>query len=424
MNPPLIQSHSARVLPLARHRNLCRPSILFGLLSATLGLVAEGPLDSVGEALTFSGFNDVFRGRFSGLLDAEVYTFQQPAPSLLEASGRSLIAPRLSLFLDAQAGSQLYFFGQARVDRGFDPADHAAVARLDEYALRWTPWEDGRLNFQVGKFSTVVGNWVNRHLSWENPFITAPLVYENPTAIYDTEAPATVAEFTEGLLSPKYEYRPVIWGPSYATGASMSGRLGWLEFAAELKNVGLASYPDDWSALAVGFDHPTTSARLGIRPNLLWNLGASISEGPYFRREALPTLPVGDGLGRYHQWVIGQDVGFAWHHLQIWAEVFESRFQVPLVGDADTLAYYIEAKYRFCLEAFAALRWNQQFFSSVPDGGGGRIDWGQEVWRMDAALGYRFTPHTQAKIQYSLQREASAAHEFGHLFAAQFTVRF
>ena len=35
------------------------------------------------------------------------------------------------------------------------------------------------LNVQAGKFATVVGNWIERYDSWNNPFITAPLPYEN-----------------------------------------------------------------------------------------------------------------------------------------------------------------------------------------------------------------------------------------------------
>ena len=34
----------------------------------------------------------------------------------------------------------------------------------------------------------------------------------------------------------KYSFNPVIWGPSYATGVSVSGRLGRFDYAAELKN--------------------------------------------------------------------------------------------------------------------------------------------------------------------------------------------
>ena len=52
---------------------------------------------------------------------------------------------------------------QARADRRFDPADRHVEARLDEYAVRFTPWRDSRLNLQVGKFATVVGSWALRH---------------------------------------------------------------------------------------------------------------------------------------------------------------------------------------------------------------------------------------------------------------------
>jgi len=44
--------------------------------------------------------------------------------------------------------------------------------------------------------------------------------------------------------------------------------------------------------------------------------------------------------------------------------------------------------------------------------------------RIDAAIGYRFTSHTQLKLQYSFQHETTGPHDDNHLLAAQFTVRF
>ncbi len=189
----------------------------------------DGFLDRLDTALTISAFQDNLRARLSGTLDLEIYHFEQPAPSLIDSSIDTLFNPRLTLFLDTQIGPQIYFFAQSRLDRGFDPSNHGAQIRLDEYALRITPWEDGRLTAQIGKFATVVGNWVPRHLSWDNPFINAPLVYENVTAIQDRYAPFSPADF---IYSPyyvqKYEFNPVIWGPSYASGLSISGKLGRL----------------------------------------------------------------------------------------------------------------------------------------------------------------------------------------------------
>lgn len=387
-------------------------------------LEAEDFLDRVDEALTFSAFHDQGRARFSGLMDLEGYYFQQPAPGLIETTSDSLFNPRLTLFLDTQIGSHVYVFVQSRLDRGFDPNDGGAEVRLDEYALRLTPWDDGRFNLQVGKFATVVGNWVERHHSWENPFITAPLPYENTTAISDTEAPYSPADFLGPAYDPKYDYSPVIWGPSYATGASVAGQIGKFEYAAEMKNASLSSRPESWDATEIGFDHPTFSGRVGFRPNPMWNLGFSASTGPYFRPEAEPTLPSGHGIGDYRENVFGQDIRFAWHHWQLWAEVYEARFEVPRVGNADTVAYYLEAKYKFTPQLFGALRWNQQLFATVPDGQGGRAPWDHDLWRIDTALGYRFTAHTQLKLQYSLQHEDSGPRDVSNLIAAQFTLRF
>src|SRR5882724_5259988 len=134
------------------------------LVFTVLTMQAQDFLDRVDDALTLSSFNDNLRARLSGTIDIEGYHFQQPPPGLVDSKIDTLFNPRLTLFLDTQVGAQTYFFAQSRIDRGFDPSDHGADVRLDEYALRVTPWEDGRFTLQIGKFATVVGNFVPRHL--------------------------------------------------------------------------------------------------------------------------------------------------------------------------------------------------------------------------------------------------------------------
>ncbi len=382
-------------------------------------------LDRLDTELTISAFQDELRARLSGTLDLEIYHFDQPAPGLINSSVDTLFNPRLTLFLDTQIGSQIYFFAQSRLDRGFDPSNHGAQIRFDEYALRITPWEDGRLTVQIGKFATVVGNWVPRHLSWDNPFINAPLIYENVTPIQDKSAPSSPLDFVSGLYNyEKYRFNPVIWGPSYASGISLSGQLGRFDYAVEMKNASLSSRPESWNVTENGFEHPTFSGHAGFRPNEAWNLGLSASEGPYFRREAETTLPPGRDIDDYREFVLGQDVSFAWRHLQLWAEFYEARFEVPRVGDADTFAYYIEVKYKFTPQFFGALRWNQQLFSNINNGEGGRVRWSQDLGRIEIAAIYRFTTHTQLKLQYGFQHETTGPGDDNHLVAAQFTIRF
>ena len=106
---------------------------------------ADDLFDRLDNALTLSAFQNNLRTRVSGLSPG-VYPFRASGSGLNDSSIDNLFNPRLTLFLDAQIGRRFYFFGQSADRRGFDPSDHGAQVRLDEYALRFTPWEDGRFN--------------------------------------------------------------------------------------------------------------------------------------------------------------------------------------------------------------------------------------------------------------------------------------
>jgi hypothetical protein len=401
---------------------------------AAVGRGDDGFLDQIDDALTFSSWHDQLRFRMSGALDLEYYQLPSPAPGLIFTDKSSLFNPRLSLFLDAQIGPRIYAFVQTRADRAFDPSDEGAQVRLEEYALRLTPWADGHLNLQIGKFATVVGNWVGRHDSWNNPFITAPLPYENLTGLWDSvAAPSSAklpvwAHINAGAQSygddDKYHRIPIIWGPSYASGASVSGTVGRFDFAGELKNASLSSRPDTWDVTQTQWQNPTWSGRLDYRPDEQWNLGFSASTGTYLRPLAGPTLPPGRSLNDYRETVLGQDVSYAWHHVQLWAEAYEARFSVPGVGQVSTTAGYVEAKYKFTPRFSFAVRWNEQRFSSVRDTDGGLLPWGRDTWRVDVGPAFRFTPHTEFKVQYSLQHEDNSPQPYTHLLAIQSVARF
>jgi hypothetical protein len=400
----------------------------------TAGFGAGDLFDRVDDALTWTALQDRVRMRVSGTLDLEGYTYQQPAPGLIYTDKNDLLNPRLTLFLDAQLGPRFYFFAQSRADHGFDPGDNRLQVRLDEYALRFTPWDNGSLNLQIGKFATVVGTWVQRHHSWDNPFITAPLPYESLTGIFDSAAAGTAATLLNwaGVRPAHYagegyfnQYRvPIIWGPSYASGASITGTLGKFDYAFELKNASLSSRPGSWDPGQTQWQHPTFSARVDFRPDERWQAGFSASTGSYLLPAAQPTLAPGQALDDYRETVLGQDLSFAWHHLQFWAECYEARFAIPRVGQAGLVAYYLEAKYKFTPQFSGALRWNQQLYGTITDGAGENVRWGRNLWRIDLAPSYRFTPQLALKLQYSLQGGSAGPHDLSSLVAAQFVMRF
>ena len=395
---------------------------------------AGDTLDRLDEALTFSARQDTVRIRLSGLLDLEEYAFDQPAPGLFESDQDNLFSPRLRMFLDGQFGTHCYVFAQARVDHGFDPGTGDLEVRLDEYAMRLTSGSTGVLNLQLGKFATVVGNWVPRHDSWANPFVTAPLPYENVTGIFDVAAassPAQLlrwAEIGPGPF-PASEYPaqlrvPIIWGPSYATGAAVTGTAGRFDYAVEIKNTSLSSRPSTWAPDDTQWEQPTFSGRVGFRPDAAWNFGLSASSGTYLQPIAQPTLAHGTSFADYREVVVAQDLSYAWHHVQVWAEIFETRFTIPGFGPADTVAYYVETRFKFTPQFSGAIRWNQQLFGTIADGTGGDVRWGRDTWRIDVAPAYRFTPHLQGKLQYSYQYHPMGSEQATQLFAAQLVLRY
>ena len=389
-------------------------------------------LEWANRTLSIQSSDKTFDVQLSGFVDLEGYFIDQRAPGLIFTDDSFLFNPRLTVFTDIRWTRHVYVFGQFRLDRGFDPSDHSAEVRADEYFFRYTPLDNSGINFQFGKFATVVGSWVQRHYSWDNPFINAPLPYENVTGIWDSAAAADVdtllywghvGEYDTGDYSDKYLRLPIIWGPSYASGFSVFGTVDNFDYAAEIKNASLSSRPEEWDLTARGFHDPTVSTRVGFRPNAMWDLGISASSGSYLMGEAVPTLRRRAGLSDYCEHVLGQDISFAWHHIQLWSEFYEARFKIPGVGDADTFAYYVEAKYKITPQLFGALRWNQQLFGTVRDDDE-QVKWDNDVWRVDAALGYRFTNYLQAKLQYSFTHQDAGIQVGEQLVAAQLTLKF
>jgi len=397
----------------------------WGSVNATRG---QDWLDKITDSLFLESPNKVYRVDLSGLLDLEGFFIDQRPPGLIFGGGDSFFNPRLSLFLDARAGKHFYSFVQARFDRGFHARAPEAHARFDEYLLRYTPFDDVRVNVQLGKFATVIGNWVPRHLSWDNPFINTPLPYENVMIVADQKIVASPAAFLARRNKPDQptDWLTIIWGPDYTSGGSLFGSVDKLDYAVEFKNASLSSRSTSWDANDVGWNNPTVSGWVGYRPSVAWNLGASFSYGSYLQAgaEAMPAFPVGKNIGDFNQITIAEDISYEWHHLQFWGEMFLSRFEVPNVGNADTLAYYLEAKYKVTSQLFAALRWNQQFFAKINDGAGGEAPWDRDVWRMDAAIGYRFSRHLQGKVQYSFTQQQGSLQQGQQFAAAQITLKF
>ncbi len=395
------------------------------VLCLTSPLCGQALFESLDNLTRFDADSSGIHADLSFMADATAFAAEQPAQGLLSSDDSVFFSPRLLSFLDVQLGQRVQLHGQMRVDRGFDPGAAAGgQVRLDVYYLQARLWNEDEVNLRIGKFATAFGSWAKRNLSWDNPLITAPMAYEDVLPITDGFAAGGLAGFMARRNAPdnKSGWVPIIWGPSYATGASIFGRIGMIEYAFEAKNAALSSNPQSWDGVQDGFHtNPTVTGRVGLRPAPEWSFGTSFSHGPYMRASAGSTLPGGTNVNDFTQTTWGLDVGYTHHKWQIWSELIAARFEVPRVGAVEVLSGFVEAKYKVTSSLWAAARWNQSAFSDVP---GLTTSWDRNAWRADLALGYRFSERVQMKLQYSVGDKRGNDREGHHLGAMQVTVRF
>ena len=361
-----------------------------------------------------------------GWVEGTLYTIDGHPPALLHADPGDdlLLDPRLALTADLHLGDHIFGFAKARWDNGLDAGYHDNQVRLDEYLLR-ADLRGGGLSLQAGKFATVFGGFAGRHDPWENPFVTAPLLYENVTSLPDFKA-ASAAGFSNNRNAPNNPraWVPVVWGPGYSTGfASFGSVADQFGYALAIKSHGLSSRPDRWEDWDLG--EPSLEGRVSWEPSARWTFGTSFARGPWLGGEALPTLPQGSEVGDFPQTSAGIDAAFVHGHLQIRGELVYSEFDLPLDDDdAEVLSWYLEGRYRISPSLYAALRYNHQVFNTIGLGGGRSTAWDNDLLRLDAALGIRLGPDAQLKLQYSWTHQDADFQVGENLVALQVVYRF
>ena len=301
------------------------------------------------------------------------------------------------------AGDEWLLHVLTRWDRGFEVGVRPdGDFRIDEAFLRWRPLGDGRLNVTLGKFATCFGNWVPRHGFWDDPFLMPPLPYDNLLAVNNRNAGSPSAAAIATRTTGKRVWVPMIWGPVYSTGVSLSGSTGLWDYAVEVKNASLVSQPDDWNPTEENGSHPTVTGRVGFRPDAAWSFGLSASHGNYLRHDAERTLPAGAERGDFTHCMIGADVRWSHHQFQVLGEVLASRSRMVTAGDLDALGYYVEGRWKVNGTLFLAARWAQQWNDDFAPAPSSSVrGYTREVWRATAAAGFRITENVLVKTEYS-----------------------
>lgn len=337
-------------------------------------------------------------------LETVVWASDDPAPALFESDDPVFISPRLKLDVDGSTGERWYFHTSVCADRGFDPiADENGDVRVDEILLRWQAFDDPRLHLQIGRFPTAFGASQTGHDFFENPFLLAPLPYSqiigvntrNPAAISAAaiEARATGAAPPVSSLS-KENWASMIWGPSYASGASVFGSTPRFDYAAEIKNSMLASHPDSWAGN--GFDDPSWTARLGYRPDAAWAFGVSGSRGPWLE----DNVP-GIDRGEFPQTALGFDARWAHRDLILTSELVLMEFRTPDAGSLRAASWFLGGRWKVSPGVWLATRFGRTVANEVEASDGTNVPWQPDVWRAELAAGWRVTPSVLLKVGYA-----------------------
>ena len=362
-------------------------------------------------------------------LTQDFMVFDQPPPPLVQSGQYQTYWPQLNGLLAMEFGQHLSFVALGQVYRGFDPQDQSLSANLSEYFTVIRPLDTDALVVKGGTFATCYGQWVNRHFSFQNPLINAPLMYEGMTTVSDGSAGLTATPGRGAFLGRKNKadnvpaWLPIVWGPSYTSGGQLGGTYQGFDYALELKNASLSSRPSEWQFWDKSFADPTLTGRVGWRPDAAWNLGVSGSGGSYLAADPKTTAAV--NAWDATQTVVGADVSWAHGPLELWSEFAWSRWRIPNLEPADATSYFIEGKWKFAQQLWLAGRWNQQLYGDYGTvAPGGTTSWSNDMWRIDACVGWKIDRFVQCKVQYSYLDQQNFQQASPNLFAVQLVVEF
>src|SRR3954468_13270303 len=98
-----------------------RASLPILLVAAALRLTARADfLEKIHNAFSLNDPENRFHLQLSGVADLGAYSTDHPSPGFIFSDHDFLLNPRLTLFVDLEVGSNIYFFAQTPVDRGLD----------------------------------------------------------------------------------------------------------------------------------------------------------------------------------------------------------------------------------------------------------------------------------------------------------------
>ena len=303
---------------------------------------------------------------------------------------------RARLFAQHWVTPRIGVFAELLYDIESTPRLNGAYVVVNEVAGQ--DW----LALRVGMAPSLIGNFALRSTYFNaNPVIGVPLVHQHRTTL-DGSGFASAADLIRRRANNVIGL-PMMYDACWNPVAELLGAVGRFEYSLGVTS-GSVSNPLQ-TRLVEGVQ---VMARLGFEPIEGLRLGASGLVGPWIGGPKFdPLVSATTFPGEpddYDQRLAGVDAEWLYHKFQFNAEAYWSEFEAPLVEeDLVTRGAYVEGRYDFLPEWFAALRLDGMTFSDVTLDSGVETGWDDDLVRVESSLTYRIARevHLRADWQHT-----------------------
>ena len=355
---------------------------------------------------------------FGGIFDFANAFSDAGAPSInqLRRGDSPLDNMQARLFADVVFAPRLTVFNQIVIA----PTSRVPISYFWRPIVQFSAVQNRRfeLFLEAGKLATSFGNYGPRAYSNRNPLISTPLTHHYFTSLRSHQLPADNADllksrgqgraesFTgysgEGSAAPRSGLS-IVYDSCWDTGLRAFGSLWRLEYSLALTQGTLS---DPRSTGGDNNEGKQVVARLAAVPARGLMAGASYARGAYLDAAVAGALqPLGRRVEDFVQEAIGVDLSYEVRHLTLIGEVVFNRWEMPRIVDAQgrstdltCIGWYAEGRYAFLPGLYGAVRYDRITFGKIGDGSGQAVPWDDDIWRVEAGLGYYFWDGVLGKV--------------------------
>jgi hypothetical protein len=400
-------------------------SVMVAIATLVLSPVLSAQTFSL-KHFKFSSKSGYFQSALGGRLILEGLAPGREGSGLILERGKFL-SGRGSLFTDFYLGKHVYMTGEFRLDTGESPRRGVLTGRVQQAFMRYKPWLNQDLHIQFGKFISPFGAYNQRHDTAADPFIRPPLMYDYRTMVSSEVLPRSNDGFINWKLAPDI-FRPIgapmIWGNPYQMGVMIFGGRRKLDFRLAAMGSATSSEPGMWNYQIGQKNHPSFVAHVGYRMLTEFYLGVAYSTGPYLGDR--PRASMGrEGVNEYRQKTWEVEFLYERGKTQVRGEAFHDYWEVPKVlDDPVDVSGYVEIKQKFLPGFYGALRYGTMRFNEIHLSNGATQAWDFDIWRVQAALGYRILRNLDVRAEYMFNRTAGHGDPRDNLFSLQYRIEF